>query len=578
MKTLPLPDPGHADVRSPARYLVWVARRQLVTIAGGASFGIVWMVAQAVMPAIIGRGVDDGVTGRDLGALLGWGAVLLLAGGVQAGAGIARHRFAVTNWLTAAYRTVQLVVRHATGLGATLPKRVATGEVVSVGATDIAYIGNAMEVTGRLAGAVVSFVVVAFILLGSSAVLGVVVLVGVPVLVVALGPILRPLHRRQAEQRELTGRLNTLASDIVAGLRVVRGIGGEDTFNGRYHAASQRVRASGVRVARVHSVLDALQILLPGVFVVFVTWLGARFAVAGQITAGELVAFYGYAAFLVMPLTTATEAVHKITRALVASRRVVDILRIRPEVRDVARREAPPVGSVLVDVASGLRIEPGLLTVVAAAQPAEGAAIADRLGRYVDADVRWGDVPLSEVAVGEVRRRIVVHDTESRLFTGRLRVELDPAGEATGEDVLTALRTASAEDVLEALDGGIEAQVEERGRTFSGGQRQRLMLARVLVADPEVLVLVEPTSAVDAHTEARVAGRLGAARAGRTTVVVSSSPLVLDRADRVVLVEDGRVTHEGTHRGLLAESRHYRAVVTREESEEESEEAEEVQA
>ncbi|MQA79246.1 MAG: ATP-binding cassette domain-containing protein [Streptosporangiales bacterium] len=569
MKTLPLPDPGHADVRSPARYLAWVGRKQLVTIAGGSAFGIVWMVAQAVMPAIIGRGVDDGVTGRDLGALLGWGAVLLLAGGVQAGAGIARHRFAVTNWLTAAYRTVQLVVRHATGLGATLPKRVATGEVVSVGATDIAYIGNAMEVTGRLAGAVVSFVVVAFILLGSSMVLGLVVLIGVPVLVVALGPILRPLHRRQAEQRELTGRLNTLAGDIVAGLRVVRGIGGEDTFNGRYHAASQRVRASGVRVARVHSVLDALQILLPGVFVVFVTWLGARFAVAGQISAGELVAFYGYAAFLVMPLTTATEAVHKVTRALVASRRVVDILRIEPEVHDTARQAPPPADSVLVDVASGVRIEAGLLTVVATAQPAEGAAIADRLGRYVDADVRWGEVPLADVAVDEVRRRIVVHDTESRLFTGRLRDELDPTGAAMGEDVLAALRTASAEDVLEALDGGVEAQVEERGRTFSGGQRQRLMLARVLVADPEVLVLVEPTSAVDAHTEARIAGRLGAARAGRTTVVVSSSPLVLDRADRVVLVEDGRVTHEGTHRGLLAESQHYRAVVTREETEEE---------
>lgn len=570
MKAFPLPDPGHADVRSPGRYLGWVARGQARTIAGGSAFGILWMVAQAVMPAIIGRGVDEGVTAKDTGALLGWAAVLLLAGAVQAGAGVCRHRFAVTNWLTAAYRTVQVVVRHATSLGATLQKRVATGEVVSVGATDISYIGNALEVTGRLAGAAVSFVVVAVVLLQSSLVLGLVVLIGVPVLVVALGPILRPLHRRQARQRELAGTLNTLASDIVAGLRVVRGIGGEETFAGKYHRASQDVRESGVRVARVHSVLDALQVLLAGVFVVFVTWIGARFAIAGTISPGELVAFYGYAAFLVLPLTNATEAVHDFTRALVASRRVVDIMRIEPEVRDAeAPQPAPRRDANLVDVASGVVVEPGLLTVVACARPSDGAVIADRLGRYAPGEVRWGGVPLAEVPVADVRARIVVNHTGSQLFTGRLRDELDPGGDATDAAVHAALHAASAEDVLEALPGGIDAEVEERGRSFSGGQRQRLVLARALVADPEVLVLVEPTSAVDAHTEARVAARLGEARRGRTTVVVSSSPLVLDHADRVLLVEDGRVTASGTHRELLADAPHYRAVVTRDEDEEE---------
>lgn len=201
MKALPLPDPGHADVRSPARFLAWVARRQAATLVGGSAFGIVWMVAQAAMPAVVGRGVDDGVAARDTWALAGWGAVLLGVGCVQAAAGIARHRYAVTNWLTAAYRTVQLVVRHATGLGSTLPKRVAAGEVVSIGATDISYVGNAMEVTGRLAGAVVSFVVVAVVLLQSSVTLGLVVLIGMPLLVAALGLILRPLHDRQAVQR-----------------------------------------------------------------------------------------------------------------------------------------------------------------------------------------------------------------------------------------------------------------------------------------------------------------------------------------------------------------------------------------
>ena len=108
--------------------------------------------------------------------------------------------------------------------------------------------------------------------------------------------------------------------------------------------------------------------------------------------------------------------------------------------------------------------------------------------------------------------------------------------------------------------------MEERGRSFSGGQRQRLVLARALLADAEILVLVEPTSAVDAHTEARIARRLRDARRGRTTVVVTGSPLVLDQADRVVFLEDGRVAATGTHRELLESSPAYRDVVAREEA------------
>ena len=130
--------------------------------------------------------------------------------------------------------------------------------------------------------------------------------------------------------------------------------------------------------------------------------------------------------------------------------------------------------------------------------------------------------------------------------------------------VREALHTASAEDVLEGLTDGLDTVVAERGRSFSGGQRQRLVLARVLTSDPEVLVLVEPTSAVDAHTEARIASRLRAHRAGRTTVVMSSSPLVLDAVDEVAFIQGGRVVATGTHADLLDSVPAYRAVVTRE--------------
>ena len=145
-----------------------------------------------------------------------------------------------------------------------------------------------------------------------------------------------------------------------------------------------------------------------------------------------------------------------------------------------------------------------------------------------------------------------------------LRAEIDPYRQHTDAEILAAVHTADAADVLDAQPDGLDAPVEERGRSFSGGQRQRLVLARALAADPEILVLVEPTSAVDAHTEARIAARLRDHRAGRTTVVVSSSPLVLDAVDEVVFLSDGRVAAVGTYGDLLGSRPDFRAVVTRE--------------
>jgi ABC-type multidrug transport system fused ATPase/permease subunit len=547
------------------RFLWWLVVGQWRTMAMGMFFGVLWMVAQAVMPAVIGRAIDRGVAARDTDALLLWAGVMLGIGLLQAGAGIMRHRFAVTNWLTAAYRTVQLVGRQAVNLGATLPKKVATGEVVAIGTNDLSHLGNAMDVTARAAGAVVSFLVVAVILLRTSVTLGLVVLLGVPLLLLAVGPLLRPLQRRNLAQREMMGQLSNLATDIVSGLRVLRGIGGERVFHDRYVRESQEVRKAGVQVGRLQSVLDALQILLPGIFVVAVVWLGARFAVEGRITPGELVAFYGYAAFLMIPLRTATEFANKWIRAFVAARRVIRVLALEPEVPAAAGKyDEPPAGAGLLDVESGLRVPPGQMTAVVSDPPEDASAVADRLGRYAEGDVRWGEVPLEGLDREPLRRRIVVSDTAATLFSGRLEEQLDVRDRGPGP-VEAALHTASAEDVLEALPEGMETLVTERGRSFSGGQRQRLVLARALAADPEVLVLVEPTSAVDAHTEARIAERLRRHRSGRTTVVTTSSPLLLDRVDNVAFLRDGVVVAWGPHRDLLANVPEYRAVVTREE-------------
>jgi ABC-type multidrug transport system fused ATPase/permease subunit len=531
-------------------------------MAAGMGLGVVWMLAQALVPATVGRAVDA-IAGRDSGALVVAALTLLILGIVQSVAGIMRHRFAVTNWLSAAYRTVQVTVRQATRLGATLPKRVATGEVVTIGTADISQIGNAMDITARGAGSIVAIVVVAALLLNVSVPLGLVVVIGVPLLMAVVALLLRPLHRRQQAYRDLSGKLTNRASDIVAGLRVLRGVGGEAAFAARYGRESEQLRVAGVRVSRVESVLQAAQVLLPGIFVVLVTWLGARFALAGRISPGELVAFYGYAAFLGFPLRNLTEAADKLTRGHVAARRIVRVLSLRPDVRDPAQpRPFPSTDGDLLDPQSGARIQPGLLTALAAADPDDAVAIADRLGRYVaDDDVTLSGVAVRDLAIADVRERILVSDNDARLFNGRLASELGPS--ASTADLDDALHWADAVDIVEALPEGVDSEIAERGREFSGGQQQRLRLARALLAAPPILVLVEPTSAVDAHTEARIAGRLAAVRSGRTTVVCTTSPLLLDRADTVIYVEGGRVRAVGNHRTLLDAEPRYAATVTR---------------
>ncbi|WP_433366928.1 ABC transporter transmembrane domain-containing protein [Streptosporangium sp. CA-115845] len=559
MRSLPAADPGLPDARSPIGYLLWVARMQRGPLLLGIGYATLWWLAMALVPAAMGNGIDA-ITDEDLPALVTWGAVVLALGITQAVMGILRHRMAVYNWLSAAYRTVQVTVRQSTRLGATLPKRMSTGEVVSIGNSDIAHIGNAMDILLRGSGAVVAIAVVTVILIDASPPLGLMVLVGLPLVAVAVAPLLKPLHRRQNDHRDLQGDLATRAADIVTGLRVLRGIGGERVFADRYGAESQRVRHAGVRVASVESMLEGAQVLLPGLLIAGVTWLGATFAIRGEITVGQLVAFYGYAVFLIAPVRTLTEAADKLTKGHVAARRVVRILALNPEVEGGSGRSE---GGLLRDVTSGVAVRPGMLTAVAAAVPEEAVTIADRLGRYCDGDVDFGDVALDTLPISEVRRRILVADNEARLFAGVLRDELDVAGRASDEEITRALQAACAVDIVEALPGGLEGRVAEAGREFSGGQQQRLRLARALTLDPEVLILIEPTSAVDAHSEARIADRLAKARAGKTTLVCTTSPLVLDRTDHVIYVEGGVVRAQGTHRELLATHPGYTAVVTR---------------
>ncbi|WP_285661726.1 ABC transporter ATP-binding protein [Actinorhabdospora filicis] len=543
----------------------WLLRQQGWRVVAGMAFGIVWMVCMAVSPALLGKAIDEGVATKDWSRLLPWCGAMLVLAAVGATAGIMRHRTVVLISNHGATRVIQVVTRAAVRVGAALPKQVSTGEVVSVGASDLTSIGMALDITARGTGAVVTLLVIIGILLSISPTLGAVIIVGVPVLMGLVALLIKPIQRREAHYREQQGELSGQAGDIVSGLRVLRGIGGEDLFHRRYRERSQRLRAAGYRIGAVQTWVEALQILLPGLFLALVVWLSARMAAAHDITPGDVVAVYGYAALLTIPLRTFAEAAYKVTRGMVAARRVINILNLQPGVVDGPDTLDPREGE-LVDPESGLAVPAGTVYAIAATDPDDSARIADRLGRYTESEATYGGVPLNRLPVAEVRSRILVADNDARLFAGAVREELDARGGASEEAVLAAVRAASAEDVIASVPGGLDGEITEDGRSLSGGQRQRLRLARALLFDPEVLVLVEPTSAVDAHTEAAIADRLRAARGGRTTVIATTSPLLLSKVDQVAYVERGKVLATGTHAELLVAEPRYRAVVTREET------------
>ncbi|HEY0574493.1 MAG TPA: ABC transporter ATP-binding protein [Pseudonocardia sp.] len=531
--------------------LLWSLLRAMPgTLLSAILFSVLAAVPLAVMPLAIGRAIDaavGGPGGSGPGATSGpglwtWIGVILALGAVQAsGVGLSEF-YSSRAWLLAATRTQRAVLAHAARVGAALPGKIRTGEVVAVGSSDIYQIGNLFEIIGRATGSLVAFGVIAVALLNSSPLLGVVVLVGVPLATAGVAPLLGPLRRRTEAHREQVSAATSMAADIVSGLRVLRGIGGERRFADRFAETSQRVRRAGVAAGRIDSWLSGIEVLLPGLVTVGVTWLGARLALAGDISVGQLVAYYGVSAYLVIPVSIATEAAHKVSEGAVAGQRVLGILRLRPVLTSPADPVALPPGALgLTDPGNGLDCRPGVLTVVVPAGPAD--QLADRLGRYVDSPVRagWGThtVPLADADLAEVRRRILLAHNQDVLFSGALADEVSQGETAHGGTghggslgLDTVLWAADATDVVDGLPAGAREQLTEQGRRLSGGQRQRLMLARALAADPDVLVLEEPTSAVDAHTEARIAQRVARLRRGRTTVVISHSPLWAAVADR----------------------------------------------
>ncbi|AGZ41953.1 ABC transporter transmembrane domain-containing protein [Actinoplanes friuliensis] len=552
-----VPHPAAAPRRALLRSAV---RGHLPVLGLILAVALLGSVAEALTPAAIGAVLNAATDGEGLAAgPVGVLAVLIVVAIV---ASVWRYAASSRLRIRVAFQLKQRLGLAVAGRARAIGREVSPGELATAMTSDTDAIAGYPGALIQLIASVVAFAVVAGYLLTSSLLLGAIVLVGVPLLMWTTTRVAEPLEGRQREQRRLLGRLGDLGSDIALGLRILRSIGAEQTFRTRYRETSRQARTAGTGIAGTEALIEAAKLLLPGVLLILVTWVGARLVLRGSIEPGELVAFYAAAAYLVEPLGALATFVTTRARSRVAADRVLRALAVDPP-------GWPGTGTTasgdLRDGTTGVEAAEGEFTVVAIGDERDAGALGARLAGLDPVDALTttiGGVPIVALDRSALRRLVRLHGAEPTLFSGTLRANVDPGAAAADAAVAGALATAVATDVVDALPDGLTTVVGAQARTLSGGQRQRVALARAVLDAPAYLILVEPTSSLDTVTEVEVCGRIRAQRAGRTTVVVTTSPAFLEAADRVVFLAGEPIG--GTHAELLATSEDYRTLVARE--------------
>lgn len=519
---------------------------------------------------LIGIVIDRAIGDGDVSALLLWLGVLAVVFLVLS----TSWRFGIQRSQHSALRAGQQVqldlaarVVHPCGGAAAgrLP-----GELVNVATADAARLGKVCSGLPQAVSALVGLAVAAVLLLVISIPLGLVVLLGTPPLLYLLRLLSRPLERRSGAEQEQAGRASGVAADLVGGIRVLKGVGAEVEARDRYRGVSRSSLTATLRATRAQACYKGAVLAANGVFLALVALVGGRLAVQGEITVGELVAAVGLAQYLIDPLHAFGWFTGLLAQGRPSADRIAAVLSAPPAVPSGTGTLPDPVrGEVrLRGVREGtlagldLTVRPGeLLGVVA--EPADAVSLLHCLGR--DADPVGGRVeldgrPLTDLDPADVRSAILVVAHHATLFEESLADNVRAAAGA-GVDVDAAMCAAQADEVARALPDGAASMVSEAGRSLSGGQRQRVVLARGLAVDPPVLVLHDPTTAIDAVTEARIADGIRELRRGRTTILVTTSPTLLAVTDRVVTLDDGVAAAEGAHAHLVRTLGSYRRAV-----------------
>ena len=529
-------------------------------------------VAEALVPVMVGVVIDRAIARSDTSALI-WSLVVFtllfvaLSNAFRIGyTVISRAGLAAEHEVRV--RLARRVLHPGGGAG---PDRL-PGELLSIATSDAKRVGQVNLAVAFGAGVLAAIAVAAVVLLRISVPLGLLVVLGLPPLLIVANLIARPLTRRAADQQERAAQVSGLATDLVTGLRVLKGVGGQQAAVARYRRSSRDALEATLKAARMEASYDGAMTVFTGAFLVLVALVAGRLAAEGRISIGELIAAVGLTQFLIGPLQRLTYVGAEFARCRASADRVAAVLSTPPAVvggthagSAPARGELRLRGVVLDGALRGLTLDvaSGAFVAVVVADHNDAQALLTCLAR--DADPDAGTIVLDGVALDalpleQLRRAVLVAPHDAELFGGTLAENLAarPDGEAPLDAILAAV---AADEVVATLPDGLDSAMTERGQSLSGGQRQRIALARALLAMPRVLVLQDPTTAVDAATEARIAAGLRVARAGRTTIVLTSSPALLAVSDRVFVIEDGVVSATGTHAELLRRDAYREAVL-----------------
>ncbi|MFJ1801474.1 ABC transporter ATP-binding protein [Streptomyces sp. NPDC088180] len=447
-----------------------------------------------------------------------------------------------------------------------------SGEILTIATEDADQTADIIEVVPLLISSLVAVAVASVALALADLRLGLLVIVGTVAILSVLAVMSKRIGASTREQQAKVARAGAKVADLIIGLRPLHGFGGNHAAFGAYRELSTDAKRQAITVARVNGAYAGTALALNAVLAAAVSLTAGLLAFEGRITIGELVMAVGLAQFIMEPLRLFAEMPKYVMMARASAERMALVLAARP-VSTPGTGHPEPGGSLEVE---GVRhgtlqgvtfsVAAGEFVAIAAYQPRAAADLASVLAvnaapHTYGGVVRVGGREIADLSIEAVREHLLVNPYDGEIFAGTLRTNIDPAG--TGRTVTEAVEASMLTDVVALYREGLDHVVRDRGANLSGGQRQRLSLARALAADSEMLVLHDPTTAVDAVTEQLIARNVAKLRRGRTTLVMTSSPALLDAADRVLVLDGGVVTAEDTHRNLLAGDEAYGRAVAR---------------
>ncbi len=538
------------------------------------------MVASALamlsVPLAVRRMIDFGFSGGDGGFIDRYFAVLVLIGALLAVASAAR--FYCVNWL--GERVVADVradvFRHLMTLGPSFHEKTHSGELMSRLTADTTQIKSAAgSALSQAARNTIMLVGALGMMLVTSPRLSALVLVAIPLIVLPLVAYGRIVRRRSRRAQDALAEASSLAAETLAGIRTVQAFAAEKVLGSRFAGAVEAAFGAADSRLKARAGLTAVVILLVVGSVVGILWYGAALVIAGEMTGGRLGQFVLYALFAAGALAELSEVWGEVTQAAGATERLTELLDTQPEIVSPAsptplpepaegriefervgmvypgRTESPALIDVSLSIAPGERVAlvgpsgSGKSTLLALVQrlrdPTAGRVIIDGVGAR-------------EADLSKLRRRMALVPQEITLLAGSVAENIRFGDErATMADVEHAALAAQADTFIRALPEGYDTRIGERGITLSGGQRQRIAIARALLRAAPILLLDEATSALDAESEVAVQRALDAAMRGRTTIVVAHRLATIQKADRIVVLDGGRIVEEGTHRELVAQ-------------------------